>query len=181
MSAAPGRAPMPDLESEPFWEGLAAQRVVLQVCGACGRHRFPRMPSCPYCGVPGGTDVVVPGTGHVYSWIRVHRDLAGAGDPDDGDLPYAIVTVTLDTGPRLVGRLEPADRAAVDLPVRPLFVDHPGWTELRFQPDDKPDRPPRPEATAEAGADPLATAEAGDRSPDHRPEPPAGRAGEVPA
>jgi uncharacterized protein len=126
--------PVADRESAPFWAGLRERRVVLQACRACGRHRFPRMPSCPYCGEPGGTDVVVPGTGRVYSWIRVHRPLSAA--TVDGDLPYAVATVTLDTGPRLVGRLEPADRATVDLPVRPLFVDHPGWTELRFQPDE---------------------------------------------
>jgi uncharacterized OB-fold protein len=133
--AAGPAAPVGDRESEPFWAGLAAHRVVLQACVTCGRHRFPRMPSCPYCGAPGGTDVVVPGTGAVYSWVRAHRHLGGAAD-SDGDLPYAIVTVALDTGPRLVGRLEPAERAAIGLPVRPLFVDHPGWTELRFQPDE---------------------------------------------
>jgi uncharacterized OB-fold protein len=125
-------APTADRESAAYWDGLREGRVVVQGCRACGRHRFPRMPSCPYCGEPGGTDVVVPGTGSVYSWIRVHRDLGGS----DRDLPYAVVTVTLDTGPRMVGRLEPAERAAVDLPVRPLFVDHGGWTELRFQPDE---------------------------------------------
>ena len=128
-------APTADRESAPYWSGLRERRIVVQACRKCGRHRFPRMPACPYCGEPGGTDVVVPGTGRVYSWIRVQRDVGGSG----GDLPYAVVTVTLDTGPRMVGRLEPADRAAVDLPVRPLFVDHPGepgWTELRFQPDE---------------------------------------------
>ena len=134
MTAA---GPVADRESAPFWAGLAERRIVLQACRACGRHRFPRMPSCPYCGEPGGADVVVPGTGRVYSWVRVHRPLSAAAG--DGDLPYAIATVTLDTGPRLVGRLEPAERAAVDLQVRPLFVDHPGdpgWTELRFRPDE---------------------------------------------
>jgi hypothetical protein len=129
-----GTAPVADRESAPFWDGLAARRIRLQVCRACGRQRFPRMPSCPYCGEPGGTDVVVPGTGRVYSWVRVHRLLSAGAD--DVELPYAVVTVTLDTGPRIVGRLEPADRATVDLPVRPLFVDHGGWTELRFQPDE---------------------------------------------
>jgi uncharacterized protein len=129
-------APVADRESAAFWDGLRERRVVVQACRACGRHRFPRMPSCPYCGEPGGTDVVVPGTGRVYSWVRVHRPLSPAVADAGGELPYAVVTVSLDTGPRLVGRLEPADRAAVDLPVRPLFVDHGGWTELRFQPDE---------------------------------------------
>jgi uncharacterized OB-fold protein len=136
MPTAHPSAPVPDVESRPFWDGLKAGRLVLQVCSACGHHRFPRMPSCPYCGAPGGTDVVVPGTGRVYSWVRVHRPMSPR--VPESELPYAIVTVTLDTGPRLVGRLEPAERAAVDLPVRPLFVDHGDWTELRFRPDEDP-------------------------------------------
>jgi uncharacterized OB-fold protein len=126
--------PVTDRESAPFWAGLRERRVVVQACRACGRHRFPRMPTCPYCGEPGGTDVVVPGTGRVYSWVRVHRPLSPAAG--ERELPYAVATVTLDTGPRLVGRLEPAERATVDLAVRPLFVDHGTWTELRFQPDE---------------------------------------------
>jgi uncharacterized OB-fold protein len=128
--------PVADRESAPFWDGLAARRITLQACEACGRHRFPRMPSCPYCGEPGGTDVVVPGTGRVYSWVRVHRPLSAGADAHEGAVPYAVVTVTLDTGPRMLGRLEPPDRATVDLPVRPLFDDHRGWTELRFRPDE---------------------------------------------
>lgn len=165
MTAAPA-GPATDVESRPFWEGLRARRLELQVCGACGRHRFPRMPSCPYCGTAGGTDVVVPGTGRVYSWVRVHRPLGprSAG----GELPYAVATVTLDTGPRLVGRLEPADRAAIDLPVRPRFVDHPGepgqpgWTELRFEPDDGP---PAPRPDGVPGADRAGPANAGSEGP----------------
>ena len=43
-------APVPDPDSAFFWEGLRARKLLLQACGACARHRFPPMPSCPYCG-----------------------------------------------------------------------------------------------------------------------------------
>ena len=64
-------APPPaiDEHSAAFWAGLTERRIVLQRCAACARHRFPRLPSCPYCGVAGGDDVDVPGTGTVYSFV----------------------------------------------------------------------------------------------------------------
>lgn len=123
--------PLPDEESGPFWAGLQAGRIILQSCAKCGRRRFPRMPSCPYCGAGGGDDVEVPGTGTVYSWVRVERALTPTMEDQ---VPYCVATVDLDGGGRMQGRLEPAGAAAIGLAVTPVFHAHPGWTELRFRP-----------------------------------------------
>jgi uncharacterized OB-fold protein len=56
----------------------------------------------------------------------------------EGDVPYAVATVELDGGARVFGRVEPPDIAAIGLRVRPHFVDHDGWTELRFVPEEQP-------------------------------------------
>ena len=125
-------APEADEESRPLWEALSAHRVVVQECEACSRRRLERMPTCPWCGGEEAHDVEVAGTGTVYSWVRAHLAL-GSGAPE-GDLPYAIVTVDLDGGGRVFGRLEPPEAASIGLAVGPRFVDHPGWTELRFSP-----------------------------------------------
>lgn len=123
--------PTPDRLSEPFWAGLAERRVVLQECPDCGRRRFPRLPSCPYCATEGGIDVEVPGTGVVYSFVRVHRPLT----PSTADeVPYCIATVDLDGGGRVFGRVEPPGAVEIGLAVAPRFTDHDGWTELRFVP-----------------------------------------------
>lgn len=119
----------PDLDNDPWWEALAAHAVVVQACSACGRHRLPRMPACPWCAVPGGEDVAVPGTGTVYSFVRVHRALT---EEREHEVPYAIATVDLDGGARVFGRVHPASDTAVGARVAPVFVDHDGWTELRF-------------------------------------------------
>ena len=124
-------APTVDEVSAPYWAALAERRVVVQRCGACGRQRFPRLPSCPYCATPGGEDVEITGTGTVYSWVRVERALTPAFDDQ---VPYTIATVELDGGGRVLGRLEPASSVVIGLPVAPTFFDHPGWTELRFRP-----------------------------------------------
>jgi uncharacterized OB-fold protein len=89
------------------------------------------MPACPYCGTFGGVEVAVAGTGRVYSFVRVHRALTAAFADE---VPYSVATVDLDGGGRVFARIVPPDAAAVGLEVRPVFVDHAGWTELRFRP-----------------------------------------------
>jgi uncharacterized OB-fold protein len=123
----------PDLDADPWWDGLRTHRVVVQRCAdpVCGRHRLPRMPSCPWCGTTGGADVEVAGTGTVYSFVRVHRALTPAMA---GDVPYAVAAVDLDGGGRVFARVEPPDAATVGLRVGPRFVDHDTWTELRVEP-----------------------------------------------
>ncbi|HVX23710.1 MAG TPA: zinc ribbon domain-containing protein [Acidimicrobiales bacterium] len=120
-----------------FWEGLRRHELLLERCGACDRVRFPPMPACPYCGTEGGRREPVTGDGRVYSWVRVHRALV----PEMADqLPYTIATVTLDGGCRMVGRLDPRSGTGPgpepfdDMPVAAHYVDHDGWTELRFHP-----------------------------------------------
>jgi len=123
-------APEPDEWSAPFWEGLAERRIVIQVCAACARRRFPRMPACPYCAAPGGDDVEVPGTGTVYSFVRAHRALTPASA---AIVPYAVAAVDLDGGARMFGRVMPTEQCAIGDRVAPVFVDHPTWTELCFR------------------------------------------------
>jgi uncharacterized OB-fold protein len=128
-------APEPDEWSGPFWAGLAEGRILLQVCSACAKRRFPRMPACPYCGTAGGDDVEVPGTGTVYSFVRAHRPLTPASA---AIVPYAVASVDLDGGGRMFGRVQPTEECAIGARVRPVFVEHPataaraGWTELGF-------------------------------------------------
>ncbi|HQV56364.1 MAG TPA: OB-fold domain-containing protein [Ilumatobacteraceae bacterium] len=129
-------APHIDQYSQPFWDGLANRRILLQSCGACGRRRFPRLPSCPYCATPGGDDIEISGAGTVYSFVRAHRALTGASQ---SLVPYSVATIDLDGGARLLGRVVPPDRCAIGVRVTADFVDHPasessdGWTELYFR------------------------------------------------
>ena len=126
-------APVPttDAESQPFWEALAQRRIVVQQCGVCHRRRCPRLPACPYCAASLGTDVEIAGTGVIYSFVRVHRPLTPAFV---GETPYSVATVDLDGGARIIGRVEPPESAAIGTRVAPAFLDHDGWTELRFRP-----------------------------------------------
>jgi len=121
-------------ESAFFWDGLAAHRVLLQRCAACQRHRFPPMPSCPWCGATETELVESDGTGEVYSWITVHRAF---DERWRGDVPYTVAVVELRERCRVFARIDAAPQpVTAGLRVRPRFVDHDDWTELRFTPTD---------------------------------------------
>lgn len=119
-----------DDESSFYWAGLAQHRVLLQQCGACHRHRFPPMPSCPWCGAT-HTDIVGSnGSGEVYSWITVHRAF---DERWAGEVPYTVAVVELRERCRVFARVEvDAPGICAGLEVEPHFVDHVDWTELRF-------------------------------------------------
>jgi uncharacterized protein len=123
--------PEVDHDSAPFWAALGEHRLSLQRCTACQRWRFPRMPSCPYCGTDGGEVLDAAGTGTVYSFVTVHI----AADPAFADAaPYNVVTVMLDEGVKVLGGwIGPLD-VAMQARVQATFVAHDGWTSLAFQP-----------------------------------------------
>jgi len=121
--------PAADADSEFFWDGLRARRLLLQVCTGCERPRFPPMPSCPYCGCPRWDLREASGQGAVYSFIVVTQSFT----PElASDVPYPIATVTLAEGPRVLARVE-GGRPAIGDQVTAVYVDHGDWTELRFE------------------------------------------------
>jgi len=109
-------------------------RVRLERCDACGRHRVEPMPACPWCGDVAFTVVDAAGTGRVYSWITVHR---AVDEEHTHEVPYTIAAIELAEGCRVFARLDAAPATiAADLAVAGYYVDRDGWTELRFVPSE---------------------------------------------
>ena len=121
-------APAADVDSAAHWRTLRQHRLALQECEACERRRFPPTPRCPFCADPRSRWETVAGTGTVYSAVTVHRTLDAAFD---GETPYTVVTVDLDGGGRMLGRAADG-RLDIGDRVTPSYLDHDGWTELRF-------------------------------------------------
>ena len=85
-------------------DGAARGELRIPVCHTCG-HAF--WPPGPVCSRDFGTDVgwvTDPGTGRVNSWVRFHKSYF-AGDA----VPYVVVQVRLDSGPRLTTTWSGAD------------------------------------------------------------------------
>jgi uncharacterized OB-fold protein len=121
VSTDPGTAPRrpgppPNPVTEPFWSGLRQGRLELQRCAACAAvQHYPRA-LCTTCWSTDLGWTTSPGTGAVWTWTVVHRP----GHPAFAeDVPYAVVVVELDEGPRLVTSWDgPLDVLALGLRVR---------------------------------------------------------------
>jgi len=122
--------PDADIDSAAWWDGLRGHRVVLQRCTSCGRPRFPPMPRCPVCASTATAEFEADGRGAIYSYVTAHQPVSPGYD---GPLPYTVATVELADGVRVLAQVEPAGAAGIGAAVAPFFVDHAGWTELRYR------------------------------------------------
>jgi len=93
--------PLVSPDAVPHYEALASGRFVLQRCAACSRFRVPPGPVCPYCGSDASRWDAVSTRGIVHSWTRYHRAFLPEFEPL---VPYAVLNVLLEDGPRLIGR-----------------------------------------------------------------------------
>jgi len=94
-------APAIDEDSAWWWESLRLDAPRFPRCRGCGRTFFPPMNSCPHCGGNDLERVRVSGLGHLHSWVVSHN---AAESTFKGDVPYAVVAVELEEGPRVLGR-----------------------------------------------------------------------------
>ena len=92
----------------PYWEGLAAGRLLLPRCKGCDRWVWPARHRCGDCGTVGIRWVEREMRATVFSWTRTwHR----FGMTEALDLPFtSIVASVADCGIRLLGRLDDPDR-----------------------------------------------------------------------
>ena len=116
--------PPPSRDVAPFWDGLRERRLMLQRCTGCRRARYPVAPVCPYCAGRTFDWQRLSGRGTVHSWIRYHRAYLPEFEPL---MPYHVLCVALEEGPRMFGRL--VDAAAdpwIGMPVQAIVERFPG-------------------------------------------------------
>jgi len=95
--------PKPTADSAPFWEGCDRGELLLARCGECGyRFYYPRR-LCPKCGSSLIGFEASAGTGTVFSLSEVRVSFYGPAW--ESQLPYTVVLVDLDEGPRMLSRL----------------------------------------------------------------------------
>jgi uncharacterized OB-fold protein len=113
---APRFTPNPDGFSAEFYAHLAAGELRLQRCEACGAWRHPPRVLCARCGGDGWMWMPAAGRGVVYTWTVTHQALV---PPFADDVPYAVVVVELEEGPRLVTAVRGVEPGAlrIGLPV----------------------------------------------------------------
>jgi uncharacterized OB-fold protein len=115
--------PLPNPESQPYWDGLKERRLMLQQCGECGTIRHYPRPVCDHCFSMEVEWVEASRRGTVHSWSESHHPFHPSFK---ADLPTMFVTVDLEEKVRLVGVLrDPEATLRVGLPVEIRFEDSP--------------------------------------------------------
>lgn len=124
MTAYAGRPrPVPDLQTQPYWDGLRAERLLTQYCDTCSRHVHPAQPCCPTCLNVELRWVEVSGAGVIAGYCTMGQPFVGIR------APYDVVRVGLSDAPgveligNLVGRADSASAAPIEVgaPVGVVF------------------------------------------------------------
>lgn len=110
--------------NQPFWSGCNENRLMIQHCGACGRHVFYPRVCCPFCHEDRLSWVQASGRGKVISHTTIRRT---HHDGFNADAPYVFAAVALEEGPCMYAQMPGAPLDAVSLvgmDVTALFVPH---------------------------------------------------------
>jgi uncharacterized protein len=122
--------PVPDADTKPYWDGIAAGELRLQRCDGCGKAVFYPRAVCPHCF--GATLIwfTAAGTGSVYSYTVAHR---GFGDFAE-HAPFTVALVDLDEGVRMMTRIVGTKNVAIGMRVRMTVEEIAGATLPCFRP-----------------------------------------------
>jgi uncharacterized OB-fold protein len=123
--------PTPSELTQGFWEAAARGELVVQRCDGCGLLRHYPQPMCAACHSTDWTWTPVSGRGVVYTFTVTHQAFHPAWA---GAVPYAVATVELEEGVRMVADLpaEDTDDVAIGLPVEVFFDEVPTADGGRF-------------------------------------------------
>lgn len=94
--------PVPDADTQPFWDGCRNSELRIQRCASCGTWLWQPRPVCSSCQTPGPVWTAVSGDGFVASWTVMRPPTL----PAYADrVPYVLLLVELDLGVRMIGYL----------------------------------------------------------------------------
>ena len=112
--------PEPTLESKPYWDALMEGKLLLQICGQCGKVRHYPRPLCDVCFSFNVKWIEASGRGTVHSWTITHHAFSPGFK---AEVPYVLATVDLEEGVRVLAPLRGVKETdiKIGLPVRVTF------------------------------------------------------------
>lgn len=94
--------PHPSVDSQAFWEACNRGVLLFQRCSECAHLFYYPRRLCPACGGSQLSWEASRGLGRVYSFSEVR--VAFQGPAWQSQLPYTVVLIDLDEGPRMLSR-----------------------------------------------------------------------------
>jgi uncharacterized OB-fold protein len=111
--------PQPDSDTARFWQGLREGQLLLQHCGDCGHIQYYQQAMCRACGSEHLVHRPASGRGKVHSFSVVHR---APGPAFKADVPYAVLLVELEEGPRMISTYTGGDPGEVTFDMDVVLV-----------------------------------------------------------
>ncbi len=116
--------PLPNIteNTRKYWEGCRQHKLLLPKCRACDKFFFFPNNFCPHCLSEDVEWLEASGRGRVHTFSVVERPPT---IPFSSDVPYVVVIIELDEGPRMMSSLigvAPGD-VRVDMPVEVVFEE----------------------------------------------------------
>ena len=134
QAATPVPAPERDALNTPYWESLSRGALSYQHCNVCGHAWLPARSECPGCLAADWRWTAAAGGAKLISWVVYHI----AYHPAFANrLPYAVVVVELDEGPRLISNVigvQDLEALTIDQRLRMVIEDEGGSAVARFTP-----------------------------------------------
>jgi uncharacterized OB-fold protein len=122
-------APIPDLQTQPYWDGVAAGQLQLPRCDDCDRYVQPWMPRCPGCLRADLRWSTISGRGTVWSLCVMWADFVPGFQP-----PYPVAEIAIQEQPDLlivsniVG--DRVEETEIGMSVHVVFESHEDGTAL---------------------------------------------------
>lgn len=112
--------PLPETDglAQAYWHGVAAGKLMIQRCEACGHHQHYGRPFCLECGAAAPAWIEARGTGKIWSFTAVHR-----GPYEDIPVPYVVALVRLNEGVVILSHIVDCqpEQIRCDMPVTLSF------------------------------------------------------------
>jgi uncharacterized protein len=133
MTALP--VPEPTPVSQPFWDGLAQHRILVQFSSSLNRYVFYPRTLAPGTLADDLEWREIDGAGTLYTYTVARRP---TGPPWADAVPQLLAVVQWDAGPRISTELVEVDPDSIRIGMRvePVFYDLPeaGITLLKYRP-----------------------------------------------
>jgi uncharacterized OB-fold protein len=125
MREYPKPVPVPDLDTQPFWDACSQHELRAQRCTGCGSFRWPPQGFCPHCYAWEHEWSLLSGRGTVKSFSVVHHS---AVPSFKDDLPYVVAVITVEGTDDRVNITSnvvgcPWEEVKVGMPVEVVFND----------------------------------------------------------
>ena len=111
--------PIPNPDTELFWQGCGRSELLLQRCLSCRSYRHPPSPICDTCLSSENEWVPASGQGTVYSFVIVRESLRGWKFA----VPYVVAIIELAEGRHMLSNVVgiPVEHVQIGMRVRVFF------------------------------------------------------------